>query len=186
MRMQRDIPVQLIAAGIKKSNLREFAEAEAKRLGAKCECIRCRELGLKVLKEKIKPDWRCVKLNRIDYNASGGKEIFLSFDETKHDALVGFLRLRIPFKPHRPEINSSTALVREIHVYGEFLGLGEEAGKRLQHRGFGEKLLAEAERIAAEEFDKRKLLVIAGAGVKEYYRKLGYRDDGVYVSKSVG
>lgn len=186
MRMQRDIPVQLIAAGIKKSNLRELAEAEAKRLGAKCECIRCRELGLKVLKEKIKPDWRSVKLNRIDYEASGGKEIFLSFDEATHDALVGFLRLRMPFKPHRPEINNSTALVREMHIYGESLGLGEEAGKRLQHRGFGERLLAEAERIAADEFDKKKLLVIAGSGVKEYYRKLGYCDDGAYVSKSVG
>jgi len=188
MRVQRDIPAHQIAAGIKNSNLREFAEREAGKLGVKCECIRCRELGLKMLKEGLVPDWKSVGLNRIDYDASGGKEAFLSFDEMKHDALVGFLRLRIPHSPHRPEIDSKTALVRELHVYGEALGIGDEAelaGRELQHRGFGEKLLAEAERIAAEEFGRKKLLVMAGVGVKEYYRKLGYRDDGVYVSKKI-
>ncbi len=184
MRVQRDIPVYLIAAGVKNSNLREMIDAELRRDGKACACIRCRELGLKMHKEKLEPDWKSVRMNRIDYDASGGKEIFLSFDEMKHDALVGFLRLRIPNKPHRPEIDGRTALVRELHVYGEALGIGEEAkGKKLQHRKFGEKLLAEAERVALEEFDKGKLLVMAGVGVKPYYRKLGYRDDGVYVSK---
>ena len=184
MRVQRDIPTYLIASGVKHSNLREMIDAELARMGERCECIRCRELGLKMHKEKLEPDWKSVRMNRIDYDASGGKEVFLSFDEMEHDALVGFLRLRIPNSPHRPEIDDATALVRELHVYGEALGIGEEAsGKKLQHRKFGEKLLAEAEGIAAEEFDARKLLVMAGVGVKPYYRKLGYCDDGVYVSK---
>jgi len=183
MRMQRDIPVNLIAAGIKNSNLRQLVDAEMEKNGTRCQCIRCRELGLKILKEKIKPDWKSVKMDRIDYDASGGKEIFLSFDETKHDALVGFIRLRIPNKPWRKEIDSETALIRELHVYGEALGIGEASSGRLQHKGFGEKLLHEAERIAKVEFGKKKLCVIAGVGVKEYYRKLGYSDDGVYVSK---
>jgi len=188
MRVQRDIPAHRIAAGIKNSNLREMVEREAGRLGIKCECIRCRELGLRMLKERITPDWDAVKLNRIDYDASGGSEVFLSFDEMGHDALVGFLRLRIPHSPHRPEIDSKTALVRELHVYGEAVGIGDEAGevgRELQHRGFGEKLLAEAEKVARDEFGKKKLLVMAGVGVKEYYRKLGYRDDGAYVSKKI-
>ena len=186
MRVQRDIPVQLVAAGVDKSNLRELADDETKRLKSKCECIRCRELGLKALKHGIVPDWKSVKLNRMDYKASRGDEIFLSFDETRHDLLVGFLRLRIPSKPHRPEITPDTGLVRELHVYGEALGLGEKSGKRLQHKGFGEKLLAEAERIAREEFGMKKLVVMAGTGVKQYYRKLGYSDDGVYVAKRLG
>jgi len=187
MRMQRDIPAHLIAAGIKHSNLRELVEAEARRFGINCECIRCRELGLKMLKEGIEPDWNSVRMNRMDYKASGGQEIFLSFDEMAHDALVGFIRLRIPNAPHRKEITHDAALIRELHVYGEALGIGESAygAGALQHRGFGEQLLAEAERIAREEFDKKKLVVIAGVGVKEYYRKFGYRDDGVYVSKSL-
>lgn len=185
MRVQRDIPVYLIAAGVKNSNLRQMIDAELARIGGKCGCIRCRELGLKILKEKIEPDWESVRMNRIDYDAGGGREIFLSFDEVKHDALVGFLRLRMPASPHRPEMDEKTALVRELHVYGGALGIGEEAeGEELQHRGFGERLLAEAERIAHEEFDMQKLLVMAGVGVKEYYRRLGYRDDGAYVSKT--
>ncbi|MDD5317849.1 MAG: tRNA uridine(34) 5-carboxymethylaminomethyl modification radical SAM/GNAT enzyme Elp3 [Candidatus ainarchaeum sp.] len=187
MRMQRDIPVHLIAAGIKKSNLRELVDAEMARAGAKCECIRCRELGVKMLKEKIRPDWESVRLNRVEYGASGGKEVFLSFDEEAHDALVGFVRLRIPGAPHRPEITGETALVRELHVYGEALGIGDKAGAgpELQHRGFGERLLARAEEIAREEFGKRKVAVMAGTGVKEYYRRLGYSDDGAYVSKKI-
>jgi len=184
MRVQRDIPTYLIAAGVKNSNLREMVDAELRRDGTRCECIRCRELGLMAHKEGIVPDWKSVRLNRTDYDASGGKEIFLSFDEMKHDALAGFLRLRIPHKPHRPEIDGKTALVREMHIYGGTLGIGEGAkGAELQHRGFGERLLAEAERVAKEEFGKGKLLVISGTGAKEYYRKRGYVDDGVYVSK---
>ncbi len=186
MRVQRDIPVYLMAAGVKNSNLREMIDAELLKKGKRCECIRCRELGLKAHKQGIIPDWKSVKLNRVDYSASGGKEIFLSFDEMKHDALVGFIRLRIPSSPHRPEIDEKTALIRELHVYGESLGLGEKAvDAKMQHKGFGEKLLAEAGRIAAEEFDAKKLLVMSGVGVKPYYRKLGYSDDGVYVSKKI-
>jgi len=184
MRVQRDIPADLIAAGIKNSNLRELAETEMRRMGVKCECIRCRELGLKMLKQKIEPDWESVEPGRIDYDASGGKELFLSFDEKTHDALVGFLRLRIPGESKRPEIDCKTAVVRELHVYGEALKLGEKSSDGdVQHKGFGEKLLKKAEETARDEFDKNKLAVIAGAGVKGYYRRLGYADDGVYVSK---
>lgn len=186
MRMQRDIPVQLIAEGVKKSNLRQLAEEKMKAAGVECECIRCRELGLKMLKEGVKPDYSKVKLNRVDYAASGGKEIFLSFDEEKLDALVGFVRLRMPGGYHRLEIDDKTALIRELHVYGEALAVGKVTKEKAQqHRRYGEQLLAEAEKIASEEFDKRKMVIISGVGVKEYYRKLGYSDDGPYVSRKL-
>ena len=86
--------------------------------------------------------------------------------------LLGFARLRVI---------GEVAGIRELHVYGEATALGKEG--RLQHRGLGKRLMEEAEKIAKEEFDCNRLLVISGVGVKEYYRKLGYQDEGCYVSK---
>ncbi|VVB81706.1 Uncharacterised protein [uncultured archaeon] len=170
MRIQRDIPGNVIEAGPKLSNLRQSIEHKAK-----CRCIRCRE-------PRDKPvDWSSVKLLREDYEASGGKEIFLSFEDTKNDLLLGFCRLRIIPESHRSEIPKDSAGIRELHVYGQAVPLGESGD--IQHKGLGRKLMAEAERIAKEEFSCRKMLVISGVGAKEYYFKLGYKPDGVYMSK---
>ena len=44
--------------------------------------------------------------------------------------------------------------------------------------------MQEAERIAKEEFDVNKMLVIAGIGAREYFtKKFNYKKDGPYVSK---
>ena len=191
MRINRDIPSNLIAEGVKASNLRELVVKSAKEKGISCRCIRCREAGLKAMKEKMEIDWNAVALKRFDYSASGGKEIFLSFEDRKNDLLLGFTRLRIPSeKIFRKEIDSKTAGIRELHVYGEQLQIGKTAKKNkqyaeIQHKGFGALLLDEAEKIAKEEFDCNKLLVLSGIGVKEYYRKLGYSDYGVYVMKKL-
>mgnify|MGYP005844371171 CR=1 FL=1 len=186
MRINRDIPSTLVAAGVRKSNLRQLVEEAMARKGTKCECIRCREVGIVSLKKGIEPDHSSAELRRIDYTASGGKEIFLSLDEPELDALFGFVRLRIPGNPHRSEIGPGTVLIRELHVYGYAVGIGEKAAdSQSQHRGFGERLLSEAERIAREEFGGKKSIVIAGAGAKPYYRRLGYTDDGPYLSKEL-
>lgn len=42
-----------------------------------------------------------------------------------------------------------------------------------------------AENIAAREHRSEKLAVISGIGVREYYAKLGYEHDGVYMSRTV-
>ena len=122
---------------------------------------------------------------RTDYDASNGKEIFLSLEDVKQDILLGFARLRIPYKPFRPEITEKSAGIREIHVYGNAVSVGKIAEKEdVQHHGVGTRLMEEAERIANEEFDKKKMVVISGIGVKEWFvNKLGYKKDGVYVSK---
>jgi len=182
MRMQRDIPAPLIAAGVKAGNLRQIVGRRMKELGIRCRCIRCREMGL--LGKKINENE--IELRRIDYKASGGKEIFLSYEEKGGDALAGFLRLRIPNRPHRPEITAETALIRELHVYGQSVPIGAGGAEKIQHRGLGARLLSEAERMAREEFGMDKLLIISGVGVREYYRKFGYSDDGPYVSKKLG
>lgn len=95
--------------------------------------------------------------------------------------MFGFVRLRIPKKPFRREITSNSAGIRELHVYGTSTALDKEG--EIQHRGLGKQLMQEAEKIAEEKYNIKKLLVISGVGVKKYYKNLGYKNDGVYVSK---
>ena len=184
MRIQRDFPSTLVVDGVKKSNLRQLVDEKLRMRKTKCNCIRCREIGYKILKERIEPDWESIKLNRLDYDASGGREIFLSFDEVKHDTLIGFLRLRKPSCESR-RTNERSMGVRELHVYGRMLPVGERGDAEFQHRGFGKMLLKEAEKISREEFDSRKILVLSGVGVRDYYFSLGYKRDGPYVSKGL-
>jgi elongator complex protein 3 len=180
MRIQRDIPSTVINAGPNMTNIRQLVEQKIKEKGIVERDIRSREPK----HEKI--DWANVKLLRKDYESSGSKEIFLSFEDTKNDFLIGFCRLRIIPESHRPEIPKNSAGIRELHVYGSAVAIGEEGKEgEAQHKGLGKKLMAEAERIAKEEFDCKKILVISGIGVREYYRKLGYQRDGPYMSKKL-
>lgn len=182
VRLERTIASQEIVAGVKFTNLREFVEKKTEELGIKIQEIRYREIGHK-LKKGSKIDLDHVKLCRLDYDASEGKEIFLSFEDIKNDILIAFLRLRIPFNPFRKEITDKSALIRELHVYGPLVSVGNFDEKAFQHKGFGKKLLEEAEKIAKEEFDKNKIVIISGTGIREYYKQFGYKSDGSYVSK---
>jgi elongator complex protein 3 len=184
IRVQRDIPSNKIVAGIKKSNLRELVEKECERKGVKIQEIRYREVEHKIEKG-ILPDIDSIKLCRFDYDASKGKEIFLSFEDVKNDILIGFLRLRIPYKPFRGEIDKKTGLVRELHVYGQTVPIGSIKKHAWQHKGFGNRLLKESERIAKEEFNMKKMVVISGVGTRKYYAKFGYKKDGPFVSKAL-
>ncbi|WP_297519919.1 tRNA uridine(34) 5-carboxymethylaminomethyl modification radical SAM/GNAT enzyme Elp3 [Thermococcus sp.] len=185
MRIQRDIPAKLIVAGVKHSNLGQLVFNELIKRGIRPREIRFREVGHQMEKFGIEPEVEHIKLLREDYDAAGGKEIFLSFEDVKNDILIGFLRLRIPSeKAHRKEINCCpSAIVRELHVYGPLVPIGGKPKYEWQHRGYGRELLSEAERIAREEFEVKKMLVISGVGVREYYRKFGYRKNGPYVAK---
>ncbi|MEG3225294.1 MAG: tRNA uridine(34) 5-carboxymethylaminomethyl modification radical SAM/GNAT enzyme Elp3 [Methanobacteriales archaeon Met13] len=185
MRIQRDIPSPLIKAGVKKSNLGELVYRKLEECHMQCQCIRCREVGHQASRG-IFPNPDRVKIMREEYDASSGREIFLSTEDPKNHVLLGFLRLRIPSEDaHRVEVTDKTALVRELHVYGPMIPLGEKEDKLWQHRGYGEKLLAEAQLIAREEFDKNKILINSGIGVRNYYRKLGYQKEGPYMFKSL-
>ncbi len=177
LRIQRDIPVQLIEAGVKKSHLRELVADEMHAEGKKCRCIRCREIGRSQV--KVTPDESDVKLSVSEYRASGGKEEFLSFELPREDCLVGYARLRLPGD------GSEIARVRELHVYGEMVPISEKAGNRWQHRGFGERLLNECEERAMEE-GYGSVEVTSGVGARNYYRRLGYERSGPYMAKSLG
>jgi len=180
MRIQREITMDEIVDGPKMGNLRQKVHQELERQGASCKCIRCREAGLKNKKEF--PE---LKLERIDYNACSGKEVFLSFND-EDDLTYGFLRLRKPSEnAHRQEIDEKTSIVRELHVFGKAISIGEQEEDSFQHQGIGKKLMIEAEKIAVTDLSSNKLCVISAVGTREYYRKLGYRINGPYMAKEL-
>ncbi len=119
-------------------------------------------------------------MNVEAYDVCGGKEHFISFDETDIDALIGFTRLRFPCRPHRVELEGA-AVIRELHVYGKMVPIGEK-GEEWQHKGYGGLLLKKAESLA-KEAGFGKIAVLSGIGAREYYRKLGYDYDGPYMSR---
>jgi len=184
-RIQRDIPSGLIKSGVKKSDLRMIVKRRMKERGLTCSCIRCREVGFSNLSlEEVE---ECAQLFIRSYKASAGVEYFLSYElsHLKSLVLIGYCRLRIPSeKAFRKEIKGKKAgLIRELKVFGEAEQIGKRSVRKWQHRGFGRRLLEEAERIAAENWDRRLMLVTSGVGVRDYYRKFGYRKRGPYMGK---
>ena len=180
MRVQREISAPEIVAGPKSGNLRQFVLDNLKSRGLRCRCIRCREAGLSKKTARTED----LKLDRVDYQSSGGSEVFLSYVDAD-DYIYGFLRLRNPgHMAHRPEA-AGACIVRELHVYGRSLKIGERQKDEIQHSGLGKRLMEEAQRIAREEFDAAKLLVISAVGTREYYRRMGYRPDGPYMAKNL-
>jgi elongator complex protein 3 len=182
MRIQRDIPLHQIEAGVTKSNLRQLVKNKLVESGSHCNCIRCREVGHRS-REGIDVDEDSLDIIHRCYEASDGIEEFISAED-KNQTLIGFLRLRMPGEnPYRYEITFRTGLIRELHVYGEMTPVGE-AAQDWQHQGWGEKLLKEAEKTALEIYDMNKMVIMSALGTKKYYTRLGYQKEGVYVSKN--
>ena len=185
MRIQREISPGEIVAGPRSGNLRQLVHRRMREEGLSCRCIRCREAGLNGGSSGAggASGMDGLALNRTDYDSSGGREAFLSYDDVC-DRVYGFLRLRRPgTTAHRREVSDGSTVVRELHVYGRSLGLGLRDRGGIQHMGLGRRLVAEAERISREEFDADRMLVISAVGTREYYRRLGYRPDGPYMVK---
>lgn len=181
-RVLRDIPPKFIVAGCKDS-LRGIVRERMEELGVQCHCIRCREYGHRTRAHR---DIGTPFLTRLEYEASGGREMFLSFED-EQETLFGLLRLRIQDKPLPvPGQNKVTAIIRELHVFGQEVPLNGQDPTAAQHRGFGRALLSEAERIAGEEFKTGEIFVLSAVGAKEYYRGEGYRDAGAYMRKMLG
>ncbi|MFX0140973.1 MAG: tRNA uridine(34) 5-carboxymethylaminomethyl modification radical SAM/GNAT enzyme Elp3, partial [Candidatus Hodarchaeota archaeon] len=165
-----------------------LVQERLKEIDETCKCIRCREYGISKRREIIdEKSLDEIRLYRLDYDASQGQEIFLSYENKKEDYLIGYLRLRKPSEfAHRPELNDGrTMIVREIKVVGELVpkDLKPDRYTQIQHRGFGKLLMENAEKISFEEFDMRKLAVISGIGARDWFYEMGYKLDGVYVSK---
>jgi elongator complex protein 3 len=188
MRVQREIESDDIRSGPKCGNLRQVALKELKKRGLKCRCIRCREVGLQNGISYLSEDK--VVLNRIDYNASAGHEVFLSYENEDKSVILGFLRLRHTTNPLIEQLKTKdergVALVRELHVYGQAVDVGQKTSSdKYQHKGFGLCMLNEAENIVKNEFGINSLSVISAVGTREYYRKFGYHQNGPYMTKEL-
>jgi len=164
IRLIRDIPGESIMAGNKITNLRQVMQQE----GVECSCIRCREAKDKQLITKN------VELKINKYKVSSGEEYFISYSSKDNKTLYAFCRLCL--------LENGVAMIRELHVYGELVGIGDQ--KKTQHAGLGKKLLKKAEDIAKNN-NCAKVKVISGVGVRGYYRKFGYRLDDTYMVKKL-
>lgn len=180
-RVVRDIPAFDIVAGNKKSNFRQIAQQEIDKLDQQSANIRAREIR----SQDFNPS--DVYLDQVEYQTAVSQEIFLQYvvaapsdaaagvtkskrSSLKQPKILGFLRL---------SLSGSRAMIREIHVYGQMVGLGREAEGRAQHLGLGSKLIAKAKDLAREAGYSR-LAVISAIGTKEYYRGRGFDDQGLY------
>lgn len=188
-RVVRDIPTVSILGGISNPGMRNDVYDYMSRIGTKCRCIRCRE----VKDQAYNADEPCLFVH--EYKSSSGTEYFITFENHDQTTLYGLCRLRVNMTNHitshdqtlADPILHDTALIRELHVYGIHSGVGDSSDSvttHTQHKGLGGKLLQKAEDIAAEN-GYESITVIAGVGVKEYYRKFGYTDYHTYLRKTI-
>ena len=191
-RIVRDIPSGDIMAGNKFTNFRQIGENEVLHLGKKLQDIRSREV--KDLQVALKD----LKLEIIKYKTSIGVEYFLSYRTkkdnvsfkafAKEDKIAGFVRLSLPKKSESKknfmfEIQNR-AMIREVHIYGQAVGIGQKQKGKAQHLGLGTKLI-----ILAEDLAKRMgyagIAVISAIGTRKYYRKRGFKASGMYLLKNL-
>lgn len=182
-RMYRDIPATTIVSGCKASNLRQIVEVEMKKLGIESRDIRTREI------KDAKVNFEDLELRVKQFEASEGQEFFISFDHVAKDKLCSLLRLRfssysLQGKKHFMKELEGAALVREVHTYGEQVAIANRDKKVSQHIGLGRQMMNKAEEIS-KKAGYNKIAVIAGIGVREYYKKLGYRLEGTYMVKDI-
>lgn len=178
-RLIRDIPGTAILGGNKVTNLRQVIQEDMKKHGEVCRCIRCRE----VRDQKFTMDE--TKFVVREYDAAQGKEYFLSF-ELEDETLLAMLRLRVSNTSDTALFKAlqGSGIIRELHTFGHALAVNSDNKKKAQHVGFGKRLVAEAERIT-KEHGLKKISVISGIGVKDFYRKIGFSDDGTYLVKKI-
>jgi len=183
MRIQRDIPARLIVAGVKKGDIGELVQRRLSENGERCACIRCRDAGHISYKKGIDIDGGELFVEK--YDASEGADYFVSVENQEYDALIGYIRLRIPSNSaYRTEIDETTSIIRELKVLGQALKIGERKNKLGQHEGIGKELLKKAEDLSLEN-GKEKILVTSAVGTREYYRKHDYERLGPYMIKNL-
>jgi elongator complex protein 3 len=179
-RVIRDIPSTNVVEGNKRTSLRLDVQAELARRGTRCQCIRCREV------RSSRIEARHLHLEDLAYPAGGAEEHFLSF-VTPDDRLAGFLRLSLPGagSPDTglPDLDEA-AIIREVHVYGQSLEVGESRGGVAQHAGLGTRLIRQAETIAGEQ-GYRHLAVISAVGTRRYYAERGFERGEYYLLKTL-
>lgn len=179
-RIIRDIPSTYVVEGNRRTSLRQDVQKELQRRRQACRCVRCRE----VRNQKV--DFSSLVFNNLVYTTGGSEEHFLSFDSTE-DFLVGFLRLSLPDgEPPSDQLRelAGAALIREVHVLGQSLPVGEGGDGAAQHVGLGARLIQRSEEIAKENGFSR-LAVISAIGTRQYYLRQGFERGSLYLLKNL-
>jgi elongator complex protein 3 len=178
-RVIRDIPGTDIVVGNKATNFRQLVEDELAKNGERSPDIRAREVRL----AQIAMD--DLSLDELWYDTSCSREVFLQYITENRD-IAGFLRLSLPNRDEPPLTDElrDTAMIREVHVYGQALGIGEYGQGKAQHLGLGTLLIERAVALAREHGFNR-LAVISAIGTREYYRKRGFADAGLYQVREI-
>lgn len=214
-RLIRDIPAHSIEIGYKKmSNLRQIIHTEFQKNNKKCHCIRCMEIKDQVhLDTKAKLVVRKYEASKgVEYHISieaekkywtikyiwylcksqifklFGWKIWYEGDKTNRIGVFGFLRLRIDQNPGGGFVKEieGAGLIREVHVYGQSIDVGDNNEKSSQHKGYGQLMMKTAEEII-KTHGLKKAAVIAGVGAREYYKnKCGYVKQGTYMVGNIG
>ncbi len=177
-RVVRDIPTTNVVEGMKKANLRQIAQQKMAKRGLKCRCIRCREIR----RQNVNP--RDLILQKQVYKTDATIEYFLSFETDQY--IAALMRLSLPMEgtEGRLEELDDQAIIRELHVYGPAVPIGESSQGDAQHIGLGSQLIEEAVLIAKRAGYKR-LAVISAIGTREYYQNRGFEIMGFYQSKEL-
>ena len=176
-RMVRDFSSDDIVAGNKKPNLRQLVEArldgEADTVGEiRFREVRKREVALQDL-----------ALQELRYATTVSEEVFLQWVGPQ-GGIAGFLRLSLPHEEALAAygstlpVHAGEAMIREVHVYGDVAGLRRGSGNA-QHHGLGRQLVQRACEVAKQE-GYGAVNVISAVGTREYYRRLGFEDGGLY------
>jgi elongator complex protein 3 len=179
-RVIRDIPSTNVVEGNKRTSLRQDIQAEMKKRGTRCKCVRCREV------RNLNINHGELELHDLVYHAGQVEEHFISYD-TEDDNLAGFLRLSLP-RERAPDTGMAdldhAAIIREVHIYGQSLEVGEKQQGIAQHTGLGTALIEIAEELAKNQGYKQ-LAVIAAVGTKQYYLKRGFKRGELYLVKEL-
>lgn len=197
-RVIRDIPSTDIVEGNKITNFRELVQRHIAESGLEMQDIRAREI------RGVQFDVESIRLDRIDYETSVSKEVFLqfiaketnpvdrsakpksahtltSFSNHNSEKLLGFLRLSLPTQtPYIDELQGAT-IIREVHVYGAVADLGTRSKDKAQHLGLGKLLIAEAKKIT-QTAGYENLVVISAVGTRRYYEKLTFMKEDLFQS----
>ena len=178
-RMIRDISAKDILVGNKKTNLRQIVDEALEDRASQVHEIRFREIATGSV------DLDTLRLHTVAYETTATSERFLQW-VTAEGKIAGFLRLSLP----HPEalarydglpIKRGEAMIREVHVYG-FATSVDVQGNSAQHHGLGRQLVERA-CLLAREAGYERINVISAIGTREYYRRLGFHDNGLYQQK---
>ena len=183
-RMIRDFSSDDIMVGNKKPNLRQLVENRLAEegVGARVREIRFREISTGGA------DLSTLSLDTVPYETPVTSERFLQW-VTPEGKIAGFLRLSMPsdgfVSAHADElpVKPGEAMIREVHVYGMAARVGR-IGQAAQHHGLGRALVERACEIARDA-GYRRINVISAVGTREYYRHLGFKDNGLYQQKEL-